>query len=300
MKAAVWNVHESANGNGRIDAQLERIGEWDVDVLMLRAVRRSWLEHWREGLGELGFESVLDTAGWADVLAESREWPHDGRAHHKVAITASRWPARKTGIEVSGEAYREAGLVFPERILVSEVELPGDEGTELECWNVGVVPGVSMGEEKIRMFEWVYEQLARRAEDPRLLAGDFNSPRTEKNGEKIPWGHDKPEYLRDRWQAAESNVLNGLEEWGFRDAFTVCNGTDLVDPETGEYREGCYSHLNPIGGSEPTRRRYDHVYVSGLEAVEAEYDTTVMEARRGVEGWSYLSDHAGLVVELEG
>jgi hypothetical protein len=297
----LWNVQESSDADGRIEAQLEEVGSWGADLVVLRAVRRSWLECWREGLEALGYEFVFDTSGWADVLAESEVWPHGELSHHKVSVTASRHPARATGPGVTEAAYREAGLYFPERVLAVDVELPTTPETTLQCWNVGIVPGVSMGEEKVRMFEFVYERLAGEASHPRLLAGDFNSPKTERDGRKIPWGADKPDYIRRRWQEAESKVLDGLEAWGFRDVFKACQGTDLVETETGRYRDGCYSHLNPLGGEEPTRRRFDHVLASReFTPLEAEYRTEVMRAREdNGAGWSYLSDHAPLVVELE-
>lgn len=298
--AAVWNVNESSNRNGRIDAQLERIAGWDADLVVLRAVRRNWLGRWRDGLKELVFGDVFDTADWADTLADSTVWPHDELSHHKVAVTASRKPAQKVGLEVTEAAYREAGLLFPERVLVTEVELPTRPTRRLTVWNVGMVPGVSMGEEKVKMFEYVYDRLARRSSQPRLLAGDFNSPKTERNGRKIPWGADKPEYMRRRWQEAESGVLNGLESWGFQDVFTTCCGDDLVDPKTGAYRDGCFSHVNPIGADDPTRRRFDHMLVSSHRSpLDARYETDVLEAEsNNGSSWSYLSDHAPLVAEI--
>jgi exodeoxyribonuclease III len=302
FKALTWNVNESSNSGGRIDAQLELIRQLAPDLVMLQAVRwEKWLPVWLAGLEELGFEYVLHTRGWAETLKQSRVWPHDGFKHHKVVITASRYSMRKVGIEETSGAYREAGLVFPERLQVSVVELPVEPALPLEVWNAGIVAGVGMGEQKVRMLEYVYENLAQPSENPRLLAGDFNSPKDEKDGVKIPFGADKPEYIRQRWQRAETNVLQGLERWGFQDAFTSCNGIDLKDPSTGSYRAGCYSHHIPPGSPDPVRRRLDHMIVSShLESVEARYYTEVLEPKReNGYRWNMLSDHAPLVVEME-
>ena len=87
---------------------------------------------------------------------------------------------------------------------------------------------------------------------------------------------------------------------GFRDAFTACNGTDLIDPEMGTFCEGCYSHLNPCGGSNPTRKRFDHVLATPeLVPQSASYHLEVLEPpTSNGHRWSYVSDHAPLVVDF--
>lgn len=101
--------------------------------------------------------------------------------------------------------------------------------------------------------------------------------------------------------AAETNVLQGLERWGFQDAFTAANGTGLKDPTTGSYRAGCYSHHIPPGSPDPVRRRLDHMLVSlQIESVEARYYTEILEPKReNGYRWSMLSDHAPLVVGMK-
>ncbi len=52
FKTMTWNVNESSNSGGRVDAQLEYIGEVGADVVMLQAVRwETWLPTWLDGHG---------------------------------------------------------------------------------------------------------------------------------------------------------------------------------------------------------------------------------------------------------
>jgi hypothetical protein len=89
--------------------------------------------------------------------------------------------------------------------------------------------------------EAMYQRLARGSEIPRILCGDFNTPRAESpDGTVITWAQDEatgesnqtPErwfgkvsdpgsWDPKRWDAAERNVLEGLAECDLTDVFRL-------------------------------------------------------------------------------
>ena len=93
------------------------------------------------------------------------------------------------------------------------------DGHELELVNTHVPNGSSNGFRKVEHFEGLYRHLARTWSPngrPRVLCGDFNSPREERaDGTVITWGQRSDgELVTDRgqrWDAAERSVILGLK-----------------------------------------------------------------------------------------
>jgi endonuclease/exonuclease/phosphatase family metal-dependent hydrolase len=83
----------------------------------------------------------------------------------------------------------------------------------------------------------------------------------------------------ERWDAAESALIRGLEPHGFRDAFRELNGFESKEPSWEWPRTG--------GGY-----RLDHLIVS------AEIDVTACSYRHDWRREDKLSDHSALVAEL--
>ena len=70
---------------------------------------------------------------------------------------------------------------------------------------------------------------SRRLPGPRVLCGDFNTPRREApDGSVISFARDSRGQLRpergEPWDAAELGVVPGLRELGFADAFRTVHG----------------------------------------------------------------------------
>ena len=157
-----------------------------------------------------------------------------------------------------------------------------------------IPPGASHGWIKIETFEGIYERLARRCAHPRILCGDFNSPKDElETGEVITFGQivrsDGTVRLimhRDarppsRWDAGERSIIAGLTAHGFIDAYRAVHGYA---------KPAAYSwQLNRRSG--PVRRRFDHVFVSDdLRPIACDY---LHEGRK-----AGLSDHALVLARI--
>jgi hypothetical protein len=84
-----------------------------------------------------------------------------------------------------------------------------------------------------------------------------------------------------RWDAAERNVLSGLQPFGMRDVFRSLHGYEL---------DACSWAVRRKGGT--LRRRFDHVFASnGLRTVGCRYVTAWRE--------HCLSDHAAIEAVFE-
>src|SRR5205823_1036779 len=118
-------------------------------------------------------------------------------------------------------------------------------------------------------FEGIFQRLARKAEYPRILCGDFNAPEDEQPDETIV-----PFAKTARGKAAELSVLRGLARFDLADAYRYCHGYGAREFSWYDHRGRGF--------------RIDHLLASGdlLDSVECSY---LQELRdRG------LSDHAAL------
>lgn len=270
IRVMSWNVNKSSNREGRIDDQLEFIRNCAVDVLHLQEVRygtdNKWLDRWRDGLTELGLGEIEHSCEWASELAESIVPPHADIRHDNGHITAvnTEWDLTRhePTIRENIEKY-EQGLFdthFPEKILTTTVGTPVGE---IELWNIRAVPGNGWGEEKIKIFETVYDRLSADGSKTRILTGDFNSPKAElPDGQAIPFGHDKQAGFRSRKVRAELNILKGLGHLGMRDVFREQHGYGELDVEDTSWQSKRFDHIFASDDLPATRCRYDH---SGLE-----------------------------------
>lgn len=283
MRVMSWNVNKSSNRRGRIDDQLEFIRQCDVDVLLLQEVRygtdAQWLTRWREGLEEMGLGAIEDSCDWAADLADSTVPPHSDINHNNGHVTAanSDWELQRHEPTIrdrlSNDESGHFDTHFPEKILVTTLE--SGHG-EIEIWNVRAVPGNGWSEEKVKIFETVYDRLFDGGSKTRILAGDFNSPDEElPDGQAIPFGYDAGTDYRQRKVSAELNVLKGLGHLGMRDVFRQQHGYGDIDVADTSWRS----------------KRYDHVIASeSLAATECHYDHSGLE-------WS---DHAPIIAEFDG
>jgi exodeoxyribonuclease-3 len=270
IRVMSWNVNKSSNRKGRIDDQLEFIRNCGVDVLHLQEVRygtnNKWLNRWEEGLAELGLGEVEHTCDWASELAESTVPPHADIGHDNGHITAvnPEWeverhePTIRENLEECEQGYYDTH--FPEKILTTTANTPGGE---IELWNIRAVPGNGWGEEKIKIFETVYDRLSADGPKTRILTGDFNSPKAElPDGQAIPFGHDKRPEFRSRNVRAELNILKGLGHLGLRDVFREQHGYGELEVEDTSWKSKRFDHIFASDDLPSTSCRYDH---SGLE-----------------------------------
>ena len=209
----------------------------------------------------------LESAGYRVAVAEMPRVRESSRP--LGVLTASREP-----FAVS----TPADVPWPERVLSARL----DSGLEVVNVHSPVSPKPDLA--KVRTHEAVFRHLAADADHPRLVCGDLNTPRREHpDGTVWTFARSRTGKLRpergERWDAAESALIRGLEAHGFRDAFREVNGFEAQEPSWEWPTHG--------GGY-----RLDHLIVSAQ--IEVEDCRYAHEWRRELK----LSDHSPLVAQL--
>lgn len=259
MKLLSWNVC-AGGGDTRRPKQLVAIKNAKPDIVTLQEITLGSVDAYRDGLAADGFEHITDSF----ELAPSRRVLAGPRRYGQ--LIASRWP-------LSALPPTEFAIPWRERVLSCVVGHAKIGNIEVHVTHVP--PGASNGWTKIRHLEGVYKRLATTTTVPRILVGDFNTPKREHaDGTIETWG-GKPG-RGNRWDAGERSVLAGLVEHDLRDVVRQLHG----------YKKQPFSIV--VRGN---KRRYDHVFASGsLRARSAEY----LHRHRLAK----LSDHAPLLVEF--
>lgn len=258
-KLLCWNTC-AGGGPKRRPKQLDAISSIKPDVVALQELTAASTNAYRRGLASEGLVHTIDSF----ALAPSRSRLIGPRRYGQ--LIASRWPL--IAIEPT-----EFNIPWRERVLSCIVEIP--KVGRVEIHNTHVPPGSSNGWTKIRHLEGVYKRLAKPSRLPRILAGDFNTPKLEHpDGAIETWGR-KPG-RGDRWDEGERKVITGLNDHDLQDVFRSLHG----------YGAAAFSII--MRGN---KRRYDHVFASrALNAITAEYLHAHREAR--------ISDHAPLLIEF--
>jgi exonuclease III len=249
-----WNV---AGRTTLLADQLAAVGRREADIVCLQEVRPSTAAAWRRALAADGLCFALDSSAF-----------RNGR--RLFNLTASRWPLAE---------LPAVGAPQPERVLSCVVASPAGP---IDLHNAHVPPAQGNGLVKVETCEALFERLARPADRHRVLCGDLNLPRAEREtGEIETFAPEHPGY-EARWDAAERSLLEGLREWDLRDAFRTVNGWDRRD----------VSWVFNTRNRRRSAHRLDHVLTSAsLGPAHCEY----------VHGWreAGLSDHSALEAALE-
>jgi endonuclease/exonuclease/phosphatase family metal-dependent hydrolase len=211
---------------------------------------------WAERLAEAGLVAVVAP------LPAARE-----TSRPLAVLTAARDPVEVVPMD---------DVPWPERVLAARVGA-------LEIVNVHSPISPKPGLAKVLTHEAVFRHLAAGA-GPRVVLGDLNTPRKElPDGTVWTFARDRYGRLREdrgeRWDVAESALVRGLEEHGFRDAFRELNGFDSKEPSWEWPRWG--------GGY-----RLDHLIAS------TEVTVSACSYRHDWRRDDRLSDHSALVAEL--
>lgn len=239
------------------------------DVLALQEVTLRTLPDWRAGLAAAGYRLVdsFDLSRDHGLLTGPRRYGE---------LIASRWPLKSRG-ELQDAPW-------PERVLRARVASPSGD---LDVCNVHLPAGSVHGWTKVETFEAIFRAHALVSGTHRILCGDFSSPQLETAaGETVTWGQkigaDGNIRLNpargERWDAAERNVLLGLQEWGLHDIYRHLQG---LAPEA-----SWYTTQNKVG------RRFDHIFATlSLNPRACAYVHDFRE-----QG---LSDHSPIEAEFE-
>lgn len=298
MRVLSWNVQgvfPPKPFDEKIPQQVEFIAsiEPKPDILLLQEVNRNQRDLWRKTLREAGYPGQRDTLDWAQELGDSEIPPHQNISHTNGNITAVR---DAESIDLNPPSIRDPPFehrdlkhydtLFPEKILVCTVQW---SEVEIELWNIRAVPGNSWGEEKVKIFETVYNRLLIGEERPRILAGDFNSPDDElPDGQIIPFGYDKDPEIREQWVNAEQNILRGLGTRGMVDIFRAVHGYNTKDKLDVSWLTNTEDPFKVPKG-DIKGKRFDHVLASeNLHPEGCYYDCC---------GFKH-SDHAPIIADF--
>jgi exonuclease III len=248
-----WNV---AGRKSRLEEQADRVLGLRPDIVCLQEVAPLTAAWWVERLAAAG------------LVAEVAPLPRSREGSRPLAVlTAARGLLAVAPV---------AGVPWPERVLAARAG-------ELELVNVHSPISAKPGLVKVETHEAVFRHVAAGS-GPRVVLGDLNTPRREHaDGSVWTFARDRYGRLREdrgeRWDAAETALIRGLEPRGFRDAFRELNGFDSKEPSWEWPRWG--------GGY-----RLDHLIAS------AEVDVTTCSYRHDWRREDKLSDHSALVAEL--
>ncbi len=226
MHLISWNV---AGRVKKLPAQVAALLEREPDVVALQEVTATTIPLWRATLEKRGYRVV------ASIDLEDRRMLVGGRRYG--VLTASRWSLKAL-------PPTEFDVPWSERVLSVVADC---RYGEVEVHNAHLPAGVSHGLVKVETFEGIYDRLARESDRPRILCGDFNSPKEElADGTTVPFGEGN-----ERWTAAELSVIRGLEKHDLRDAYRFVHGYVAWD-ESWVWR----------GRGRRYGRRFDHVFAS--------------------------------------
>jgi exodeoxyribonuclease III len=248
-----WNV---AGRRSRLQEQAERLIGLSPDVVCLQEVTTVTAGPWAERLAEAGLVATVAP------LPATRE--------------GSRPLAVLTAARLAPELLPVAEAPSPERVL-------SVRAGPIEIVNVHSPVSPKPGLAKVLTHEAVFRHLSAGS-GPRVVLGDLNTPRKElPDGSVWTFARDRYGRLREergeRWDAAESALIRGLEPHGFRDAFRALNGFESKEPSWEWPRWG--------GGY-----RLDHLIAS------AEVAVTACSYRHDWRREDKLSDHSALVADL--
>lgn len=272
----------ATDGGARVQPLfLGRLDELQPDIITLQEMRVQQVGSWRLHLAERGyyladtfelaerFGVKLDGGFRQDGLALASRWPFE-------ALDPTRWdlpwPERALSAVVAGPAGEFA---------VHTVHVP-NASTGITLYRKDREAGAARLAKKTETLEGLFSGLAELPHLPKVLTGDFNTPRSERPGGQVGYWEDscpaalKPA-LKSRWLAAERNVIQGLSEYGMRDVFRTLHGYG---------KEGfSWEATNKV-----SRYRYDHIFAStSFKAVSCDY---LHEVRLN------SSHHAGVIAEL--
>jgi exodeoxyribonuclease III len=155
---------------------------------------------------------------------------------------------------------------------------------EIHCVHV---PNAANGWVKVETLQAVRRGLEAPGRIPRVLCGDLNTPRRESpDGTTISFARDSRGRLRPErgpeWDAAELDIVPGLRELGYQDAFRTQHGYASRSPSW---------TWKAIAGHDGGWR-LDHTFLSpGLVPLACQYHHDWRE-----QG---LSDHSALETDLE-
>lgn len=260
MRLISWNINVRTDCAQHVNTLSKR----KPDIVALQEVNSNSLSELHDRLPLIGLSNILDNVSLAAQF---------GRKNY-YALIASRWPLTLL-------PQHNFDIPFPESVLSANISTPE---FKLEVHLAHIPPGTSHGWKKVETFEGIYKHLAHSAILPRILCGDFNSPRLElPNGQVLTWGQTEKGNIRkgrERWDAGERSVIQGLAVYDLVDIFRLLHGYEAQEFSLSMNYRG-----------KITYRRFDHVFASkALNPIACHYLHKFRE-----QG---MSDHSPIEVDF--
>ena len=259
LRIISWNT---AHRKNRAEKQTEALLSRSPDLVTLQEVTSGTVDVFRRILRAGGLKHAAFSNPPSNPVSRSYG-----------VFVASRFPL---------QSLPSFSIPWPEKVLSVVVSI-GEHAVELHTAHVPNGSGNQWI--KIETLEGLYAGLAKPSKTPRILTGDFNAPQYElPSGELVTWAQKvmpngtvrtRKQFRGGsgiRWDEGERQVLSGLAEFGFRDAFRLLYGYDVAEYSWAMQRKG-----------KSIKRRFDHVFAS-LQPVECNYLHEWREAK--------LSDHS--------
>lgn len=265
IRLITWNVARRAS---RLVDQAAAVAKRDPDVVALQEITPRTLSLWRRAFNLMGLTHVRASAAGRGV---------DGRASNRRTLVM-------IGSRVGLEDFEEPLAVpWPESAL-SMLARTSAGPLEIHCVHV---PNAANGWVKVETLRALRLGLEAPVRVPRVLCGDLNTPRRElPDGSTISFARDsrgriRPDRGRD-WDAAELDVVPGLRDVGYRDAYRTLHGYESRSP----------SWTWRVIAGHDGGWRLDHIFLSApLLPLACQYHHEWRE-----QG---LSDHSALEADFE-
>lgn len=169
MRVLSWNLNGRTGGACR--RQLDRVVGRAPEIVALQEVTRTSYPRWSEGLLAAGY-SLVSTI---DLVRLPYALPGSKIARKYFNMIASREPITPLpGLKFIDP--EQAQSAFPEKYIAALVRPCGQE---VDVHNAHLPPGSSRGEIKVFAFEAIRRRVDEPTRCPRILCGDFNTPRAE-------------------------------------------------------------------------------------------------------------------------
>jgi exonuclease III len=274
-----WNIRAGRHLQAKLEAILSR----NPDLFALQEVTQEGAAYIKQNLKGYFVTDTLDYSSspsfpskerWG-VLIASR-WKFSVLSPLKRPELQKVWPRDLINIVQD--------MFHPERFLAVKVDSPWGH---IEALSAHIRPASShkpatnpTGWIKVYMIEAIYQRLAHESSSPRILCGDFNTPKEEiAEGHCRTWAKltKKGSFTAQRgydsrlWDETERKIISGLANFDLPDTYRLVNGY-------GNVRD--FSYYARGNG-----RRYDHIFASrSLFATKCGYLHSLREAG--------LSDHS--------
>jgi len=277
VRIVSWNVRHQGLET-RIAEVVARLADSQADIIALQEVTTPLMDSAAGLLSNYGYASSVSSLGRTIAPSQNRK-PY-------VCMIVSKWPM----IDAPVDWRRDAP--FPESFARATVSTPRGP---VDFFSVHMPNGAGHGWKKVATFHTLAQELAVSAQDPQIVAGDFNEPKdllpdgsivtfSDVDPAQGPSGHklwtDQDGETGDlyEWEEAVQAVLGNKPTHKLHDAHRIVYG-GMFAPKT-HFAAGRVA------------RWFDHILVSPQLRVE----------KTGVYAeWleSGTSDHAGVWADVE-